>query len=194
MISVVGREAMVSQLWPLGQRDQAGASREVLRQVMRRWTTGVTVVTVRCGQETRGVTINSFTSVSLEPPLVLICIDRRARTNHLILASERFCINILDERQQVLSDRFAGRHPGEHARFDDCSRQETPGGLPALDGSLAWLDCRLFDTHAVGDHTIFIGLVVAASTADVGQPLIYQAGHYRRLPAGPELAGSEREA
>jgi flavin reductase len=174
----------VSQLWPLRLREPAGAERDALRQVMRRWTTGVTVVTVRGGLETRGVTINSFTSISLEPPLVLISIDHRARTHHLILASGQFCINLLDERQRALSDRFAGRRPGEHARFDDCSRQATPGGLPLLDDSLAWLDCRLYDTHAVGDHTLFIGLVVAAGTAEAGRPLVYHAGEYASLPNG----------
>jgi flavin reductase (DIM6/NTAB) family NADH-FMN oxidoreductase RutF len=173
----------VSELWPLGLTERVGASREALRQAMRRWTTGVTVVTVRCGQEARGVTINSFTSVSLEPPLVLISIDGRSRTHHLILAAQRFCINILDERQQALSDRFAGRRPGEHALFDDCSRAATPGGLPILDDSLAWLDCRLVDTHAVGDHTLFIGLVSAAHSAETGQPLVYHAGQYRQLPS-----------
>jgi flavin reductase (DIM6/NTAB) family NADH-FMN oxidoreductase RutF len=167
--------------------ERGGASREDLRQAMRRWATGVTVVTVRSGDEMRGVTINSFTSVSLEPPLVLICIDRRARTHHLILASQRFCINILDEGQQALSDRFAGRRPGEHAVFDDCSRTSTPGGLPVLDGSLAWLDCRLVDTHAVGDHTIFIGLVGHAQAPGEGGPLLYFSGGYRQLPR-PEVA------
>jgi flavin reductase (DIM6/NTAB) family NADH-FMN oxidoreductase RutF len=173
----------VSQLWPLSISEQTGASRDELRQAMRRWATGVTVVTVRCGEEVRGVTINSFTSVSLDPPLVLICIDRRARTHHLILASQRFCVNILGEGQQALSDRFAGRRPGEQAVFDDCSRETTPGGLPVLDGSLAWLDCRLIDTHAVGDHTLFIGLVSHAHCAGDGRPLLYVAGQYRQLPA-----------
>lgn len=179
----------MSELWPLGLTERVGASREALRQAMRRWTTGVTVVTVRCGREARGVTINSFTSVSLAPPLVLIAIDGRSRAHHLILAAQRFCITILEERQQTLSDRFAGRRPGEHVLFDDCSRMATPGGLPVLDGGLAWLDCRLVDTHAVGDHTLFIGLVTAAESAEVGQPLVYHAGRYRRLPRDGDADG-----
>jgi flavin reductase (DIM6/NTAB) family NADH-FMN oxidoreductase RutF len=162
--------------------EEAGAPREDMRQAMRRWSTGVAVVTLRAGEELRGVTVNSFTSVSLEPPLVMICLDRRARTHDLLLASRRYCINILAADQQVLSDRFAGRRPGEHGRFDDCSQRQSPAGLPMLDSCLAWLDCRLVDLHPAGDHTIFIGLVTHAEHAD-GTPLLYHGGQYRALTA-----------
>jgi flavin reductase (DIM6/NTAB) family NADH-FMN oxidoreductase RutF len=149
---------------------------------MRRWATGVTVVTTRSGGEVRGVTVNSFTSVSLEPPLILICLDTRARTHHLLLASRRFCVNVLGEEQQALSDRFAGRSGGEHGRFDDISHRATAWGGPILDTCLAWLDCELADAYPAGDHTIFIGLVRAAHVDGEGNPLLHHAGQYHRLP------------
>lgn len=170
----------MTQLWPMGSIEEIGAGREEMRQAMRRWSTGVAVVTLRLGDEVRGVTVNSFTSVSLVPPLVLICLDSHARTHDLLLAARRYCINILAEDQPLLSDRFAGRRPGEHGRFDDCSTRESPAGLPVIDGCLAWLDCRLVDLHPAGDHTIFIGLVTHAEHAG-GRPLLYHSGQYRRL-------------
>lgn len=163
-----------------GQTDEV-ASRDDLRAVMRRWSTGVTVITMRLGDEMRGVTVNSFTSVSLEPPLILFCLDRRARTHHLLLASEHFCINLLSSEQAALSDRFAGRRSHEHGDFSDISHAQTQAGAPILDGCLAWLDCRLQTAYPAGDHTLFLGLVRAAQTAADEAPLLYHAGAYHRL-------------
>lgn len=172
---------------PIAERMASSMTSTLFRQVMGRWATGVSVITVRCGDEVRGITVNSFTSVSLDPPLVLICIDKRARSHQLLHESGYFCINVLDERQQSLSDRFAGRRSNEHGDFSDCSNATTSGGIPILDGCLAYLACRVVDTRVAGDHTIFVGQVEDACTNGDGNPLIFFAGQYTSIVNGRSL-------
>lgn len=162
-----------------GSRIATVASPEKLKAAMRRWATGVAVVTIRSGCEVRGVTVNSFTSVSLDPPLILVCLNRWVRTHYLLLAAQHFCVNLLSEEQRPLSERFAGRRPVDD--FSDISQHQTANGAPVLAASLAWLDCRLIDTHAAGDHTIFIGLVLEAHTGGGGGPLLHHQGNYYTL-------------
>lgn len=155
----------------------------VFRGVMRRWASGVTVVTVHAGGEVRGITMSSFTSLSLEPPLVLVCMDKRAYCHGMAIESGRYCVNLLAETQRRLSDRFAGRHgPEQHARFDDCSSAATPTGEPILDDALGYFDCRIVATHDGGDHTIFVGLVEGGGARPgPARPLTFFDAHYRHL-------------
>ncbi len=124
-----------------------------------------------------GMTVNSFTSVSLEPPLVLVCIDHKARIRDHFLTSEFFAINILRESQEDLSSRFA--RPGED-RFGRVEWYAGETGMPLLPDALATLECAVFQRAEAGDHTILIGEVVSA-TRHEGRPLIYFSSGYRGL-------------
>jgi flavin reductase (DIM6/NTAB) family NADH-FMN oxidoreductase RutF len=164
---------------------------ELFRGVMRRWTSGVTVATFRVGEEVRGITMSSFISVSLDPPLVLISIDKRARSHELALRAGRYCVHVLAEEQRRLSDRFAGRRPGEHARFDDCSSRATPTGEPVLDGCLGYFDCRVVAAHDGGDHTLFVGQVEGGEVGAAATPLVFFDARYRRLAPPSALEEAE---
>lgn len=124
-----------------------------------------------------GLTINSFTSLSLNPPLVLFCLDRTAQTLATFEGSKSFVINILEQSQRELSQRFASRQPD---RFDGIPWRRGLSGAPVLPGSLAILECHLREVLDGGDHRIFVGEVVAVE-ADEGAPLLYFSGRYRQL-------------
>ena len=158
------------------------ADKQLYRKVMGRFATGVTVVTVPSPKgDVKGMTANSFTSVSLEPMLVLVCVDYRAKTLALMEASERFGISVLTEAQQPLSDYFArSDQDPETARRLGVRFHNSKHGTPLLNGCLATLDCRKVAAHVAGDHTIFIGEVVEMSAAD-GRPLLFYSGRYHRL-------------
>lgn len=154
-----------------------------LRHVFGRFTTGVTVVTSRIGESTHGITVNSFTSVSLDPPLVLICIDRSARAHHFIPEAGAFAINILSSKQRQVSDYFAQKNPS--SREDEVSEFPYSNGLtgaPILDGIIAFVECRLSQSYSAGDHTIFVAEVVNAQQVSELQPLLFYRGSYPGLP------------
>ena len=155
-----------------------------LRNALGSFATGVTIVTTRSRDgKLHGMTANSFTSVSLDPMLVLVCVDYRARTLALMEATDRFGISVLAENQQALSDYFAGSDQdpqtagplGVRFRFSQ-------HGTPLLEECLATLDCRKVSAHVAGDHTIFIGEVVDMDAVE-GRPLLFYAGRYHRLGA-----------
>jgi len=158
------------------------ADKQLFRRVMGRFATGVTVVTVPSANgDVKGMTANSFTSVSLDPMLVLVCVDYRAKTLALMEASERFGISVLTEDQQPLSDYFArSDQDSETARQLGVRFRLSKHGTPLLAGCLAALDCRKVSAHVAGDHTIFIGEVVEMSAAE-GRPLLFYSGRYHRL-------------
>ena len=151
------------------------------RIAMRAWATGVAVLTLDAEGETRGITVNSFTSVSLDPPLILVCIARRARVHDALLRASRFCINVLARGQQDLADHFAGRGSEDARRPTyDLSRHATP----VLPGCLAHLDCALVASHAAGDHTIVVAAVEAVENGRGEDPLLFFGGRYESLAAG----------
>ena len=158
------------------------ADKQLYRRVMGRFATGVTVITVNSAiGDPRGMTANSFTSVSLEPMLVLVCVDYRARTLALLEANERFGINVLTEDQQPLSDYFArSEQDPETARQLGVRFYAGKHGTSLLEGCLATIECRKVATHVVGDHTIFIGEVMEMSAVE-GRPLLFYSGRYHRL-------------
>jgi flavin reductase (DIM6/NTAB) family NADH-FMN oxidoreductase RutF len=152
-----------------------------LRQAMRFWATGVTVVTAAHGGVQHGMTVSSFTSVSLTPPQVLISLAQNARTHDLIMRSHNFGITILDAGQQELSDRFAGRVPDELDRLNDLESFTMLSGAPLLKQGLAQLDCHVVTTLGSGTHTIFIAEVLAAQSGEEGDPLLYFNRSYQKI-------------
>lgn len=150
------------------------------KQVMRQWASGVTVVTMQAAERKHGLTVSGFVGVSLEPPLVLISIGQELTSYELLKNSTAYAINLLRDDQQALSDRFAGRL-GEVDRFAGLETFSGVTGAPILQDCLAWLDCRVVMSEAVGDHTLYIGEVVAAGSNNPANPLIYWNAGYRRL-------------
>lgn len=154
-----------------------------LRQVMRGWATGVTVVTTRSAHGAHGVhgiTVNSFTSLSLDPPLCLVCIQHDARAHREIPAAGGFAVNILAADQAVISDRFAGRTKLDDP-FAGLDLDQAPSGAPVFRGALGYLDCTLHAELPGGDHTIYIGRVLHAAARGDGEPLLFYGGRYRAL-------------
>lgn len=123
------------------------------------------------------MTASSLASVSLQPPLVSVCIDHSAHLHDTILAATEFVVNILESAQEELSRRFADRHD---ERFEGVGYHRSPEGLVLLNGSLAWIECERFAHYPGGDHTIVIGRVVGGSVGD-GRPLLYYRGGYGGL-------------
>jgi flavin reductase (DIM6/NTAB) family NADH-FMN oxidoreductase RutF len=148
------------------------------RSVMRRYPTGVTVVTTVLDGALKGFTANAFASVSADPPMVLICVNRKARTHPLISQAGRFCVNILRVEQRALAERFATNTSGDGDPFSITPYALASTGAPVLEGVLAYLDCELAEEHSAGTHTIFIGNVVACASYD-GAPLGYFDADYR---------------
>lgn len=153
-----------------------------LRTVMSRFGTGITVLTAP-GEHGHGMTANAFSSVSLEPPLVLCCVARAARMHSAITETGAFGVSILGGEQQDLARYFADwRRPSGAAQFDAVSW--TPGphtGTPLLAGALAWLECTLAYAYAGGDHSIFVGEVVTSACGSGTEALLFYGGGYHRL-------------
>ena len=152
-----------------------------LRGVMRQWATGVSLVTAQDGGRPHGMTVSSFTSLSLEPPLVLISLENNARTHRMVIESGAFAVSILDAAQEDLADRFAGRIPDGEDRFAGLAYETAQTGSPLPQGALAFLDCEVVSAQPAGTHTVFIGQVVASVVRPGGQPLLYYNRNYRRL-------------
>jgi len=158
------------------------------RKAMGCFATGVTIITVDLDGVVHGMTANAFASVSLEPILVLVCVDHTTRTHAHLHAKKRFGINVLAEGQRPISEYYA-RPERSHedaeaeagARFD-----RTRHGTPVLRDSLAYLECRLHSSEVAGDHTIFIAEVEDVVIRD-GNPLLFFRGKYRK--AGEEVGG-----
>ncbi len=142
---------------------------------MRRFPTGVTVVTSIKDGEPRGVTVNAFASVSAEPPMVLICINREARSYLYISTSRIFCVNLLAGDQRALAERFSGKL--RERQFEDVAHTTAVTGAPVLAGTVGYLDCEVAEEHHAGTHSIFIGNVVQAD-ARPGSPLGYYDGAF----------------
>ena len=146
------------------------------RAVMRRVPTGVTIVTTVVDGTPKGFTANAFASVSADPAMILICVNRGARTHPLIAAAGHFCVNVLRLDQRALAERFA-THANDDP-FAGVAYRIDRSGSPVFDDALAYLDCELAAEHAAGTHAIFIGNVLACAARD-GSPLGYFNGEYR---------------
>jgi flavin reductase (DIM6/NTAB) family NADH-FMN oxidoreductase RutF len=173
---------------------------ELLRSVMRHWPTGVTILTSRHAGVAHGMTVNSFSSVALDPPLVLASIEHDVRTHALIEQSGVFALSFLREGQEWISNRFAGRDTENLDRFEGLATFTAETGAPMLADNIGYLDCRVVAAHLAGNHTVFIGEVVAAGPGTAGpvagddelaagaegaaqatRPLLYFNRDYRRM-------------
>ncbi|MCX6065797.1 MAG: flavin reductase family protein [Chloroflexi bacterium] len=154
---------------------------ELLRQAMRFWATGVTVVTAAHEGVQHGMTVSSFTSVSLTPAQVLVSLAQNARTHDLVMRSRYFGITVLDASQQEISDRFAGRVPDDMDRLSGLETITLVSGAPLLKQGLAQLDCHVVTTLGSGTHTIFIAEVLSAQSGGYGDPLLYFNQSYQKM-------------
>jgi flavin reductase (DIM6/NTAB) family NADH-FMN oxidoreductase RutF len=152
------------------------ASTEEFLGAMRRFATGVAIVTTALDGRIHGFTVNAFASVSADPPTVLICVNRIATAHPLISSSQRFCVNILSLEQRALAERFAGGEP--RSRFEGVAYRFGPSGSPVLEGTVAHVDCGVTEELTSSTHTIFLGEVLEAGWRD-GAPLGYFNRRYR---------------
>jgi flavin reductase (DIM6/NTAB) family NADH-FMN oxidoreductase RutF len=147
------------------------------RQLLGRFATGVTILTLATPEGPLGMTANSLASVSLQPPLISVCVDREAEMHDVILEAPEFVVNVLASPQEALARRFSDKHED---RFDGVGYHLSPEGLILLDGVLAHIVCQRQATYPAGDHTIVLGRVVGGATSD-GRPLLYYRGGYAAL-------------
>jgi len=153
-------------------------SPDQFRRALRQWPSGVSVVT-SFSSEPVGLTVSSFFSVSLVPPLVGVCLDRKSATLPIILATRLFGVSVLSAGQADLSERFAGAD--ESVRFQGVPLFATPGALsPLLAGAVLHLDCRLEAAHEAGDHVLCLGSIQLA-LSHPGEPLLFHGSRYHRL-------------
>lgn len=152
------------------------------RKAMGAFATGVTIITVDLDGEVHGMTANAFTSVSLDPMLVLVCVDHSTRTHSHLHAKKRFGINVLGEDQRAISEYYARpERSHEHAEAEAGARfDRTRHGTPMLHGALAYLECGLQSAEEAGDHTIFIAQVEDVVLRE-GDPLLFFRGKYRNV-------------
>lgn len=150
---------------------------ENLRAAMRAWSAGVTIVTAVHEGVRHGMTVNSFTSISLDPALITISLQKTARTHELVSKSRAFGLTMLSAEQAKISDLFAGRMEMED-RFAGLQTETLVTGSPLIVGGAAWLDCRVVDTFDAGMNTLFIAEVLAARGYDHALPLIYHNRKY----------------
>jgi len=148
------------------------------RAALARFASGITVVTTKDNQgNLHGITVSAFCSLSLEPPLVLVCIDKKTGSHYAFQESKFFVVNILHEKQQHYADQFASKLPD---KFDGVKFLKNFAGIPVIKDVLANLECRLINFHDNGDHTIFVGQV-EKTTIGKGNPLLYFLGNFRRI-------------
>jgi flavin reductase (DIM6/NTAB) family NADH-FMN oxidoreductase RutF len=154
---------------------------EQLRRAMRAWTTGVTVVTAKYKDQQYGMTVNSFTSISLEPPLVSLALRQMTHTYDLVKKSGEFGVTILAADQQELSDRFAGKHPEIIDRFEGVATETLVLDIPLLKGGIAFFNCRVVNSMEVGENTLFVAEVIAVRGEGEGDPLVYHNRVYHKI-------------
>jgi flavin reductase len=162
------------------------------RRALGCFGTGVTVITVDREGEVHGMTANAFSSVSLDPPLILVCVGRQARTHAHLQAKKRFGVNVLAADQRSISEYYArASETHQHAEEAGARFDRTAHGTPVLHGALGYLECRLHSSQAAGDHTIFIAEVEDVVVKE-GEPLLFFRGKYRSV--GGEISSTTQEA
>ncbi len=152
-----------------------------LRMVMRQWSSGVSVVSTHFRGISYGMTVSSFTSVSLDPQLVAISLMKNSRTHDFVIDAGTFGITILSSTQQKISEIFSGQIPDSENRFDGLETWTMVSGAPLLKGGLAYLDCKLTNFVDYGTNSLVLGEVVAAKVGDDGKPLLYFNQRYHQL-------------
>jgi flavin reductase (DIM6/NTAB) family NADH-FMN oxidoreductase RutF len=155
--------------------------RREFRDLVGYFATGVTVITTNHRGVLHGMTANAVCSLSLEPLLLLVCVDRRAHCHQQVLAARAFGVNVLSAEQRELSDLFARTLEPERGSLRGAAYWLSGAGIPILEGALAHLECRLVDVHPGGDHDIFVGEVSAGDASGSETPLVFYRGRYREL-------------
>ena len=152
---------------------------DAFKEALRGWASGVTVVTSRSGDKVHGMTVSAFSSVSADPPLVLVCANRSSKTHEIIEEGGVFAVNILASHQSEVSSVFASsKH--EDSRLERVHWVEGSTGAPLISEALASLECTVTSTHREGSHTIYVGRVKSVILSDA-EPLLYYKGGYRSL-------------
>ena len=168
--------APAAQLTP-----QAFSGRD-FRSALGAFATGVTVVTTSGEDHYYGMTANAFSSLSLDPPMILVCVKSGGEGHELIEQNGVFAVNVLSSSQEPISNYFASRErPRGLDAFKEIAHQIGSTGCPIIDGSLAHLDCRLDRSFEAGDHVIFVGEVLSLGVLEGSQPLLFHGGGYRLL-------------
>ncbi len=156
---------------------------EQLRHAMRAWTTGVTVVTAAHAGQQYGMTVNSFTSISLDPPLVSVALKKLTHTHDLVEKSGEFAVTILSSQQKETSDIFAGKHPEIQNRFEHTATETLAIPAPLIKNGVAYFNCRVLNSISVGENTLYVAEVIAARGEGAGDPLVYHNRTYWQLAA-----------
>ncbi|MGL4610826.1 MAG: flavin reductase family protein [Trueperaceae bacterium] len=148
---------------------------QAFKQTLGRFASGVTVVTMKQGEDVHGITVSAFLSVSLEPPLILVSIDKKAHSHERMLNASHYGVSILREGQQTISNHFAGR------TLDVAPEFELLNHFPVVKDALAQLSCKTVQKVDAGDHTLFIGQIEHARWQENAKPLLYFHGKYQEL-------------
>jgi flavin reductase (DIM6/NTAB) family NADH-FMN oxidoreductase RutF len=154
---------------------------EKLRHAMRAWTTGVAVITAAYEGQRYGMTVNSFNSVSLEPPAASVSLRQSTHTHDLVVKSGLFAVTVLSSEQKELSDRFAGKIPNISDRFEGVQTDKLSIEAPIIKSGLAYFNCRVMNSIPIGENTLFIAEVIAARGEGEGDPLVYHNRAYWNL-------------
>jgi flavin reductase (DIM6/NTAB) family NADH-FMN oxidoreductase RutF len=151
------------------------------RNAMGNFATGVTVVTFAVDGADHGITVNSFASLSLDPPLVLWNCDEDADSHDLLERADSYAVNVLSAEQEWLSSRFAGEHKEMDDPFHDVAFTRGDTGAPLIEGCLATADCHITERYPGGDHTIYVGEVRDVAVGEPADPLLFFRGEYRDI-------------
>jgi len=166
----------------MNQKKKQQIQPEKLKEAMRAWITGVAIVTGIHEGNIHGMTANSFNSIALSPPTVIVALRQHTRTQHLVKQGGVFGVSILETNQVDLAKRFAGQIEIDLPRFDGVETFSMVTGAPLIEDAMAYLDCQVVNAFDVGDTTIFIGEVLAAKKAAAEQdPLLYLNRRWRKL-------------
>jgi flavin reductase (DIM6/NTAB) family NADH-FMN oxidoreductase RutF len=153
---------------------------EQVRHAMRAWTSGVTIVTAAHKNEQHGMTVSSFASISLDPPLLMVALQKKTRTSRIVSRARAFGVTILSANQKEISERFAGQGDDSKDRLEGIETEILNTGAPLIKGGLAYFDCRLRQSMEAGTSIIYIGEVIAARQFE-GQPLVYYNRQYQHI-------------
>jgi flavin reductase (DIM6/NTAB) family NADH-FMN oxidoreductase RutF len=146
-------------------------AKQAFLDAMAHLPAGVVVISARAGDDFRGLTATSLVSISLDPPMVLVGLERQSATRAAILATKAFNVSLLTRAQEFIADRFAGRAPAIDPKWTTLAHRLGANGIPLVEGCAAWLECRVAEVHPAGDHDVFVAEVQAAAIGR-GDPLI----------------------
>ncbi len=152
-----------------------------LRRAMRNWASGVTVVSSLHEGVRHGMTVSSFTSLSLSPPLVMVSLETATRTHELVRKAGFFGVTVLEAGQRHIADQFADPNSESGCRFLNLETHTLRTGAPFIAGGIACFDCQVVSRHPAGTHSIFIGEVLATTRSAAGEPLLYFRREYRSI-------------